>query len=190
MLVQSRLLDRRLDHRRLLPHSRLDGRVSRRDVRVRLLFLAVLSCCCTDEGTRNARRLLRGEKLERRGVARSEVGGFGREGFGNEGVRLVELGEVVRLVALDVNLEGDETGERTGDDSAVRSSRFAVGKNDSSSFRLTTLAAVLAVGLLLDAVDVVASELVEEGSELVGGFGAEGLVEGGEEFAAEVVVGD
>jgi hypothetical protein len=55
---------------------------------------------------------------------------------------------------------------------------------------LTTLAAVLAVVFLLETVDFVPSELVEEGGELVGGFGAEGLVEGGKEFATEVVVFD
>lgn len=127
------------------------------------------------------------DELERRRGHRLEVGGFGDWRRESEGVRVRELGHGVDHVAAVVLEGGDGVGVGLGDKRAMGLDELAVGKGNTSAFRLTTLAPDLALALLVVALDLVGRELVEEGSVVVG-LRAEGLEEGGEELASKIFV--
>lgn len=129
------------------------------------------------------------DQLERRGGHRLEVVGLGDGRWESDRVRVRELGHGVDHVAAVVLEGGDGIGVGLGDEGAMSLDELAVGKGDSSTFGLTTLAPDLAFALFVIAFDLVGRELVEEGRVVVG-FGAEGLEKGGEELASKVFVLD
>lgn len=98
-----------------------------------------------------------------------------------------ELGHGVDHVASVVLVRLDGLGTRLRHERAMCLDELAIGQGDASSFRLTALAADLALPLLIVAIDLVRRELVEQRGEVVR-LGAEGFEDGRQELALEVLV--